>query len=198
MKYVISYLAVASFAVTLAQSPVAKAPEVKEGEGPFPQLIIRGVTLIDGTGAPPIGPVDIVVRQNRIERIAVVGFPGVPIAQDRRPKLEPNGKELNAEGMYLLPGFIDMHGHIGGSQAPFAEYVFKLWMAHGITTVRDPACGNGLDWVLDQKNKSARNLITLRGFLPIRCLARAATGLSARPKWPVSGCAPIKPKELTA
>ncbi|MCS6975285.1 MAG: amidohydrolase family protein [Cyclobacteriaceae bacterium] len=143
-----------------AQSPVAKAPEVKEGEGPFPQLIIRGVTLIDGTGAPPIGPVDIVVRQNRIERIAVVGFPGVPTAPERRPKLEPNGKEINAEGMYLLPGFIDMHGHIGGSQAPYAEYVFKLWMAHGITTVRDPACGNGLDWVLDQKNKSAKNLIT--------------------------------------
>ncbi|GIV36842.1 MAG: hypothetical protein KatS3mg032_1221 [Cyclobacteriaceae bacterium] len=142
------------------QSQVAKAPEVKEGEGPFPQLIIRGVTLIDGTGAPPIGPVDIVVRQNRIERIVVVGFPGVPISPDRRPELEAGGKELQAGGMYLLPGFIDMHGHIGGTQAPFAEYVFKLWMGHGITTVRDPSCGNGLDWVLDQKNKSARNLIT--------------------------------------
>ncbi len=143
-----------------AQGQIAKVPEVKEGEGPFPQLIIRGVTLIDGTGAPPIGPVDIVVRQNRIERIAVVGFPGVPISTERRPKLEPGGKELQAEGMYLLPGFIDMHGHIGGAQAPFAEYVFKLWMGHGITTVRDPSCGNGLDWVLDQKHKSARNTIT--------------------------------------
>ena len=41
--------------------------------------------------------------------------------------------------MYVLPGFIDMHGHIGGiEQGTPAEYVFKLWMGHGVTTVRDP------------------------------------------------------------
>jgi imidazolonepropionase-like amidohydrolase len=159
-KLVVAFTFLFAALMVAGQSPVAKAPEVKEGEGPFPQLIIRGVTLIDGTGAPPIGPVDVVVRNNRIDRIAIVGYPGVPTTPDRRPKLEPGGKELNAEGMFMLPGFIDMHGHIGGSQAPFAEYVFKLWMAHGITTVRDPACGNGLDWVLEHKQKSARNLIT--------------------------------------
>ena len=144
----------------VSQDRILKAPEVKDGEGPFPQLIIRGITLIDGTGAPPVGPVDIVVRQNRIERIAIVGYPGVPPNNDRRPKLETGGKELNCEGMYLMPGFIDMHGHIGGYQAPNAEYVFKLWMGHGITTVRDPSAGNGLDWVLDQKKKSTANQIT--------------------------------------
>ncbi|HEX8060959.1 MAG TPA: amidohydrolase, partial [Cyclobacteriaceae bacterium] len=146
--------------LALAQSPVKDAPLVKEGEGPFPQLILRGVTLIDGTGAPPIGPVDIVVKQNRIVAIASVGYPGVPINENARPALEPNGKEINAAGMYVLPGFIDMHGHIGGSQAPFGEYVFKLWMAHGITTIRDPSAGNGLDWVLDHKRKSEQNVIT--------------------------------------
>ena len=61
----------------------------------------------------------------------------------------------------LCPGFIDMHGHIGGvEQGTPAEYVFKLWMAHGITTIRDPSCGNGLDWVLDEKQKSQQNQIT--------------------------------------
>ncbi len=139
---------------------IKKAPEIKEGDGPYTQLIIRGIMLIDGTGAPPIGPVDIVVKQNRIAQIQTVGYPGVAINNERRPKLEAGGKELDCTGMYLLPGFIDMHGHIGGSQAPNAEYVFKLWMAHGITTVRDPSAGNGLDWVLDEKNKSAQNLIT--------------------------------------
>jgi len=143
-----------------AQDRVAKAPEIKEGDGPFIQLIIRGVTLINGTGAPPIGPMDIVVKQNRIVEIRNVGNPGMPINQDRRPKLEQDGKELDCTGMYLMPGFIDMHGHIGGGQAPFAEYVFKLWMAHGITSIRDPSAGNGLDWVLDQKAKSEKNLIT--------------------------------------
>lgn len=143
-----------------AQGNVQKAPEVKEGDGPYPQLIIRGVMLIDGTGAPPMGPVDIVVKQNKIVNIQAVGFPGVAINPDRRPKLEAGGKELDCTGMYLMPGFIDCHAHIGGGQAPFAEYVFKLWMGHGVTTVRDPSTGNGLDWVLDQRAKSAKNSIT--------------------------------------
>jgi hypothetical protein len=145
----------------LAQEQVKKAPEIKDGEGPYPQLIIRSVMLIDGTGAPPVGPVDIVVRQNRIMTIASVGLPTPGMPSDaNRIKLEPGGKELNCEGMYIMPGFVDMHGHIGGGQAPIAEYVFKLWMAHGITTIRDPGSGNGIDWVLDQKKKSEQNLIT--------------------------------------
>lgn len=143
-----------------AQEKVEKAPVVKEGEGPYTQLIIRGVMLIDGTGAPPIGPTDIVVKQNKIVSIQTVGYPGVAINSEKRPKLEAGGKELNAEGMYLMPGFIDMHGHIGGSQAPSAEYVFKLWMGHGITTIREPSAGNGLDWVLEEKRLSAENRIT--------------------------------------
>jgi hypothetical protein len=137
---------------------VPKAPDRKEGDGPYTQLIIRGVTLINGTGAPPVGPVDIVIEQNKIVQIASLGMIVNPA---RRPKLKEGGKELNCEGMYALPGFIDMHGHIGGAaQGVPAEYVFKLWMAHGITTIRDPSAGNGLEWVLDQKSKSAANSIT--------------------------------------
>ena len=49
-----------------------------------------------------------------------------------------------------------MHGHISSQNTGKAEYVFKLWMAHGITTIRDPSCGQGLDWVLDQKEKSLK------------------------------------------
>ena len=139
---------------------VDKAPDRVRGEGPFNQLIIRGVTLVDGTGSPPFGPVDIVIENNRIKRIAVVGNPGVPINPKRRPELKEGGKEIDATGKFVLPGFVDMHGHIGGrSQGANAEYVFKLWLAHGITTIRDPSCGNGLDWVLDQKRRSAANEI---------------------------------------
>lgn len=140
---------------------ILKAPEVKEGDGPYTQLIIRGVTLINGTGAPPAGPVDIVIENNRIVQIQTVGSPGLSINQSRRPALKEGGKELNCEGMFAMPGFIDMHGHIGGTaQGTPAEYVFKLWMAHGITTIRDPSAGNGLDWVLEHKRKSAANTIT--------------------------------------
>jgi hypothetical protein len=148
-----------SLFTSFAQIP--KAPEVKEGGGPYTQLIIRGVTLINGTGAPPAGPVDIVIENNRIVQIQTVGSPGLPINQSRRPALKEGGKELNCEGMFAMPGFIDMHGHIGGTaQGTPAEYVFKLWMAHGITTIRDPSAGNGLDWVLEHKRKSAANTIT--------------------------------------
>jgi len=163
MKKILLLCSVLLVAVPLscfAQEKIKPAPVVKEGEGPYTQLIIRGVMLIDGTGAPPIGPTDIVVKQNKIVSIQTVGYPGVPIPSDKRPKLEAGGKELDCNGMYLMPGFVDMHGHIGGSQAPNAEYVFKLWMGHGVTTVREPSAGNGLDWVLDHKKKSSRNEIT--------------------------------------
>lgn len=140
---------------------VAKAPPRSEGSGPYTQLILRGASLINGTGAPPFGPVDVVIEGNRIIHVATVGYPGMAIDSSRRPRLRTGGAELDCHGMYLLPGFIDMHGHIGGSgQGTPAEYVFKLWMAHGITTIRDPSAGNGLDWVLDQKAKSAANTIT--------------------------------------
>ncbi|MEJ7675298.1 MAG: hypothetical protein WKF59_21980 [Chitinophagaceae bacterium] len=153
------YLFLISVSSTYAQ--IQKAPPRNEGEGPWPQLIIRGVTLINSTGAPPVGPVDIVIEKNRIISINNVGTPGVTINAERRPKLKNGGKELNAEGMFALPGFIDMHGHIGGrEQGTPAEYVFKLWMAHGITTIRDPSAGNGLEWVLDQKRKSENDSIT--------------------------------------
>ena len=140
---------------------VLKSPDRSEGDGPYDQLIIRGATLINGTGAPPIGPVDIVVEQNRITTIKTVGYPGVPIDDKDRPVAKAGAKEIDAHGMFVLPGLIDMHGHIGGvSQGAHAEYVFKLWMAHGITTIRDPSCSNGLDWVLEHKKKSANNTIT--------------------------------------
>src|SRR5262245_59704606 len=91
---------------------VPKAPPRAEGEGPFPRLILRGATLIDGTGAPPVGPVDDVVEGNVIRSVQSVGYPGVPIDPASRPKAGASDKELDLSGMYLLPGFIDMHGHI--------------------------------------------------------------------------------------
>lgn len=140
---------------------VLKAPDRNEGDGPWNQLIIRGVNLINGTGSPAFGPVDIVVENNKIASIKNVGYPGVEIDASKRPQLKQGGKEIQAEGMYVIPGFVDTHAHIGGeAQGADAEYVFKLWMAHGVTTIREPGSGNGLDWVLDQKEKSEKNQIT--------------------------------------
>ncbi|WP_291865831.1 amidohydrolase family protein [Maribacter sp.] len=143
------------FIICIIQSSAQSAA----GDGPHSQLIIRGVMLINGNGSPPQGPIDIVVEKNIIKKIQVVGYDGVPIDASNRPKLKPGGKELDCNGMYLMPGFIDMHGHIGGkAQGAEPDYVFKLWMAHGVTTVREPS-GRGVDFTMDLKRKSASNEI---------------------------------------
>ena len=130
--------------------------EEYKGEGPFNQLIIRGVMLINGDGSPPRGPMDIVVENNKIVSMNIVGYPGVEINEARRPKLKSGGRELDASGMYLLPGFVDMHGHIGGNaQGADPDYVFRLWMAHGITTVKQPSGRNAIEL----KRQSAANEI---------------------------------------
>ena len=122
----------------------APAPNRAEGEGPFDRLIIRGATLIDGTGAPPRGPVDIVIERNRITRIADVGFPGVPINARGRP--QGPAREIQAEGMYVLPGFTE-------------PSVVALETNNGITTVRGVPFG-GFEYSLKEKARSAANEIT--------------------------------------
>jgi len=140
----------------IAHAEIEPAPDRELGEGPFDQLILRGGILVNGTGAPPIGPVDIVIENKRIVQIAVLGAPGVPVNDADRPALADNGREIDIAGQYVLPGFVDMHGHIGGqAQGTPAEYVYKLWLGHGITTVRDPGSGNGMDWTMNERKRSA-------------------------------------------
>src|SRR5687768_94939 len=76
-----------------------------EGKGPFKTLAIRGVMLIDGSGAPPAGPMDIIVSGNRITSVRSAGTPGLPIRQNRGPQAD---HEIDATGMYLMPGFVDL------------------------------------------------------------------------------------------
>ena len=145
--------------LTLFSCTFSFAQESQLAQGPFKQLIIRGVTLINGNGAPPIGPVDVVVENDKITEVSVVGYPNIEINPKRRPQLEKGGRELDATGMYLLPGFVDMHGHIGGyAQGADWDYVFSLWLAHGVTTVREPS-GRGLDYALDLKRRAEKNEI---------------------------------------
>ena len=141
----------------MAQRPTTTPRGAEEGGGPYSRLILRGATIIDGTGAPPRGPVDIVIEDDRIAEVRSVGFPGVPIDERRRP--EDPEREIDLTGHYVMPGFIDMHAHTGGElKAPQPEYVYKLWMAHGVTTSR--GVGHGpMMWALEEKAKAARNEI---------------------------------------
>src|SRR3982751_6051481 len=125
----------------LAEQPLQRetlnpAPARAQGEGfgPYATMVIRGAMLIDGTGGPPRGPVDIVVQQNRITAIRHAGTPGVALRPNRPPKAD---YEIDATGMYVMPGFVDLHVHAGGApKNPDAEYPYKLWLAHGGPPVR--------------------------------------------------------------
>lgn len=147
---------------TLAQDDVVVIPERSEGSGPFDRLILRGAYMIDGTGAPTQGPVDIVVEDDRITEVRVVGFPELAIDPDDRPALD-GGRELDASGMYVMPGFIDTHLHLhsnqSGQNVP-AEYVLKLWLSHGITSGRTVGGDHGTPWEVDVAKKLADNEIT--------------------------------------
>ena len=140
--------------LTLPAAPPERAPD--DAHGPHELLIIENVILVDGEGSPPRGPVDIRIAGDRIEAIEAVGS-SADVSSARR---------IAGKGMYALPGFIDAHTHIGnpfqGKAGPItpAEYVFKLWLAHGITTVREVGALNGLAWTVEQRKRSAKHAIT--------------------------------------
>ncbi|MDA0818849.1 MAG: amidohydrolase family protein [Proteobacteria bacterium] len=155
LKSFFSAAALASAVIAFSAPAAAQMERVPdrpadEGEGPYDTLLIKGATMIDGTGAPPEGPVSILVEGNRIARIL---RGGTNIPADR---------VIDANGMYILPGFVDTHGHNGDpSKAPQPSYGFKLWLAHGVTSVRGVGFGFGPDDPsLDQKRRSAANTIT--------------------------------------
>ncbi|MEE4244186.1 MAG: amidohydrolase family protein, partial [Kangiellaceae bacterium] len=166
MRLVITLVLLQLFTLSNLFGQILDAPKRSRGEGPFEQLILRGVTIIPGHGSPAVGPADVVIENNKITNIVMVGNPGVPIKGDR-PKSKAGAKELDLTGHFLLPGFIDTHAHIGGkAQGTSAEYVFKLWLAHGVTTIREPGSFNGLEWTVKHKKQSQLNTITAPRIIP--------------------------------
>mgnify|MGYP001224569354 CR=1 FL=1 len=138
----------------------------EENTTQYDHLIIRGAFLIDGTGAPATGPVDLEIEGNLITKITSVGTPGLPIKTESRPKLKKSSKnvrEIDAHGKYILPGFIDSHTHIHSplrNQKVSADYIFKLWLGHGVTSVREVFGLDGESRLMALKELSNRNAIT--------------------------------------
>lgn len=75
------------------------------------ELVLRNVHLIDGTGAPPRGPVDLTVRDGRIAQITDVQR---PTRRTRvQPEAPPSGaRVLDLDGAYVAPGLMDTHVHL--------------------------------------------------------------------------------------
>lgn len=132
------------------------APGRTPGAGPHDLLILRDVMIVDGTGAAPYGPADIVIENDRITGI---WEPNGSSTLVDRPSIS-GAEEMQLAGHYVLPGLIDSHAHIGKpDQAPSADYVYKLWLGHGVTTVRELGAFNGLDWTISEARRAQRNEI---------------------------------------
>lgn len=109
------------------------------------QVVIRDVTVIDGTGAPPRAHQIVVIQNGRIAALGDTG--AVP---------SPRGARIiDGGGRYVLPGFIDMHAHtsigvvrmdttvkpprmMASEDSAASREALRVLLAFGITTVRDP------------------------------------------------------------
>jgi imidazolonepropionase-like amidohydrolase len=112
-------------------------PQPSHGVRPK-RLVIRGATIIEGNGTPAEGPKDIVIENNVITEIATLDAAAVRRGTARRPA--SGDAEIDATGKYVLPGLINIHGHVQNERAGVAQpldYQMKLWLGLGITTVRD-------------------------------------------------------------
>ena len=96
-------------------------------------------------------------------------------------------------GMWVMPGFIDTHGHNGDPRkAPNASYGYKLWLAHGVTTVRGvPFYFGDVAQTLSDRARSAANTIVAPRLVDLcgarRCLAQRRRAIRRSRRAP--GCA---------
>lgn len=129
-------MATRALALTLALSVTALAQTAPVTGQRYPRLAIRNAMLVDGNGTPASGPYDILLENDRIAAVV----PLDPVAVNRGARRLPADAEIEARGKYVLPGLIDAHAHIqderDGIPQPL-EYEFKIWLACGITSVRD-------------------------------------------------------------
>jgi N-acyl-D-aspartate/D-glutamate deacylase len=93
------------------------------------RLILRGATVIDGTGGPR-RRADVEVVDGRIATVGEVGPAG------------DGDEEVDLEGLVLSPGFIDIHTHFDAQVFWDGRFTPSSW--HGVTTVVQGNCGFGV------------------------------------------------------
>ncbi|HZS43992.1 MAG TPA: amidohydrolase family protein [Blastocatellia bacterium] len=119
----------------------------------YQRIVIHNAMVVDGNGTPASGPKDIVIEGNRITQV----IPLDPVATGRGSRRVTGDVEIDATGKYVLPGLINNHAHVqderGGIPQPL-DYELKIWLACGITTIRD--VGSDTKKTIELREKSAR------------------------------------------
>ncbi len=106
-------------------------------------LLIRDVTLIDGTGAPPIEGAAIAVEGGRI----VAAGPGAQVTPPQGARV------IDGRGRWAVPGLIDTHMHL----ELVSRDALPVFLALGVTTVRD--LGGDLQFLLETRRLLGDGLV---------------------------------------
>jgi imidazolonepropionase-like amidohydrolase len=117
------------------EPPVAEndpAPTPFAAPGPGRVTAYRGVSLIDGTGAPVRHGMAVVTDGPVIEAV-------VPDA-DLGPSGPPGAETVDARGTFLLPGLVDAHQHLSTPpNRAQAEAMMRRQVYGGVTAIREMA-----------------------------------------------------------
>ena len=100
-------------------------------------LVIRGGTVVDGTGAPA-GPADIGIDG---DRVTVVGEVDATAA----------GRVIEADGRLVTPGFVDIHSHLDAQIG--WDPLMSSSCYHGVTSVVMGNCGVGFAPVVESRRQ---------------------------------------------
>lgn len=126
--------------------------------------LIRGVQVVDGTGAPPYRA-DVAIENERVVRIA-------------QHIDDPAHEVVEAEGLYLTPGFIDVHTHDDLEVIHRPEMTAKL--SQGVTTVIVGNCGISASPVqLNKEPPDPLNLLGERTDFQFPCFTDYAQAVQA-------------------
>ncbi|HXF41664.1 MAG TPA: amidohydrolase, partial [Blastocatellia bacterium] len=149
--FLVMLIVVAFAAQTLATQSAKQS--VASGKR-YLRFVIRNAMVVDGNGTPASGPKDIVITGNTISEIVALDPVALREGRARRPE---GDAEIDATGKYVLPGLINEHGHVqyerGGVAQP-VDYCLKLWLACGITAVRD--VGSDTKQTIPLRDRSAK------------------------------------------